>query len=168
MKKNRTVLIVDDEADFLSSMRRALRKEPYYALFAETAFSAIEMVESNDVDLIVSDYMMPEMNGLELLRHLHRHQPHIVSIMLTAVSEIDIAIRAVNEIGIYKFFLKPIEINALKQILRRAVNASITGSDRQRSLQRSRSRDALIEELEREFPGISNVRRDDDGFCILE
>lgn len=168
MKKVSTILIVDDEADFLSSMRRVLRKEPYHVRFAQNGPAAIEIVENEDVDLVVTDYVMPDMNGLELIENLRQRHPHIIAIMLTAVSEIDIAIKAVNDVGIFKFFLKPVQTNTLKGVLRRTVELLESAPAERSVFQAFRSRDAILADLEREYPGITSVRRDADGCCIME
>jgi len=166
MKKHRNVLIVDDEVDFLSSMRRALRKEPYRVLTAESGKAALRIMEEQDVDLVVSDYMMPEMNGLTLIKRIQRDYPHILTIMLTALAELDIAMQAINEAGVYKFILKPVEINSFRITLRRALESLDLMAEKAALQQKIKTRDAILQELERKHPGITKVDRDDDGYVL--
>ncbi|MBI9086104.1 MAG: response regulator [Desulfobacterales bacterium] len=166
MKKHRNVLIVDDEVDFLSSMRRALRKEPYRVLTAESGKAALRIIKAQNVDLVVSDYMMPEMDGLTLIKRIQSDYPHILTIMLTALAELDIAMQAINEAGVYKFILKPVEINSFRITLRRALESLDLLAEKEGLLQKIKNRDALLQELERKHPGITKVERDVDGYIL--
>lgn len=158
-----SILIVDDEVDFLSSIQRALRKEPYQVLVADNGPEALQILKNKAVSLVISDYMMPEMDGLALIKQIHTDHPRILTIMLTALSEIDIAMRAINEAGVYKFMLKPVEINSLKVLLQRALESFDLITENEELLQKIKNRDAVLEELERKNPGITSVERDDDG-----
>jgi len=165
MKKH-TILIVDDERDFLSSMRRALRKEPYRLVTAENGAEAPEVLENQEISLVVSDYMMPEMDGLTLIKRIHTQYPHILSIMLTALSEIDIAMQAINDAGVYKFILKPVEINSLRITLQRALESLDLIAEKEGLLQKVKNRDAILQKLEDQHPGITKVERDVDGYVL--
>lgn len=165
MKRHHKVLIVDDQTDFLSSMRRALRKEPYQVLTAEGGKAALRIMKAQVVDLVVSDYMMPEMSGLTLIKQIQSDYPHILPIMLTALAELDIAMQAINEAGVYKFILKPVEINSFRITLRRALESLDLMAENVALQQKIKTRDAILQELERKHPGITKWR-DDDG-CVL-
>jgi len=166
MKGHHKVLIVDDETDFLSSMRHALRKEPYQVLTAEGGKAALRIMKAQDVDLVLSDYMMPEMDGLALIKRIQRDYPHILTIMLTALAELDIAMQAINEVGVYKFILKPVEINSLKITLIRALESLDLMTEKMELWQKIKTRDAILQELERKHPGITKVERDADGYVL--
>jgi len=158
--KQHTILIVDDEIDFLSSMRRALFKEPYKVLTAENGSQALQILKDKDISLVISDYMMPEMDGLTLIKQIQADYSHVLIIMLTALAEIDIAMQAINDAGVYKFILKPIEIKGLKVTLRRAIESLDLMSERNGLLQKTKNRDAILQELERKHPGITRVDND--------
>jgi two-component system, probable response regulator PhcQ len=168
MVKPHTILIVDDEVDFLSSMRRALRKEPYAVLTAENGVEALRILRAHDVSLVVSDYMMPEMDGLTLIKRIQTGHPRILTIMLTALSEIDIAMRAINEAGVYKFILKPVEILNLRITLRRALESMDLMAEKEGLVQQVKNRDAVLRDLERKHPGITKVERDADGYVLSQ
>jgi DNA-binding NtrC family response regulator len=117
--KQQKIMIVDDEVDFLASMKRAFRREPYDLITALNGKSALELFKNREVDLVISDYKMPEMDGLTLLKNISIVAPQIPTIMLTAVRDIDITLKAVNDVGTYNFFLKPIDIVYLKSAIKK-------------------------------------------------
>ncbi|MBI9085089.1 MAG: response regulator [Desulfobacterales bacterium] len=111
------IMFVDDEADFLSSVQRGLRKEPYKVITARSGEAALEKIRTGSIDLVVSDYKMPGMDGLALLRKIREENERIQSIMITAVSDVNITVEALHFLGVSKFFLKPIDIDQLKPVL---------------------------------------------------
>jgi DNA-binding NtrC family response regulator len=163
----RTILVVDDEVDFLSSMRRSLRKEPYQVITSDNGSAALQLLTRHEISLVISDYKMPEMDGLILLKKIRLDYPHIITIMLTALSEVDIAMKAVNDVGVYKFLMKPVEINSLKVTLRRALESLDLRVERDDLLQKIKRRDNVLNELERKHPGITLVDLDADGNYII-
>lgn len=168
MPRQRSILVVDDEADFLSSIRRLLRKEPYSVLTAESGTAALDLLARNPVSIVVSDYRMPGINGLALLRQVRSQYPEILTIMLTAISEIDIAMKAINDAGVYKFFLKPVEIHDLKLTLKRATEHLDLVAERNGLRRELGTRDSLLRNLENRYPGITKVERDKNGAYILK
>ncbi len=163
-----TILIVDDERDFLSSMRRLLRKEPYSLLFAENGREALEVLQENTVSLVLADYLMPGMDGVELLKEVRLRYPHVITIMLTALSEVDVAMSAVNEAGVYKFLLKPVEPYSLKLTLQRALEFLDLTRERDDLHLKFNAHDAMLQKLEHDHPGITRVERDEDGCYIVD
>lgn len=102
-----TVLLVDDEAGVLKALKRIFVDDNYKILTAENAASALEILKNNKAHLIISDNMMPGMPGTELLKIIRSKYPDTIRIMLTAHSETDIVMTAVNEGAVYKFITKP-------------------------------------------------------------
>lgn len=157
------VLIVDDEINVLNAFERTLRHQPYTVFTAGGGREALKLLEAREVHLIVSDFNMPQMNGLTFLKQVKALYPHILSIMLTGHSEIQIAVNAINEAGVYKFIQKPWDNEDLKITLRRALESIDLVTERDRLLQKVKSRDTILQELEKKFPGISKVDRDETG-----
>lgn len=162
------ILLVDDEPNVLKAFQRALRKEPYILLTAQSAEEGLKLLEAREVSLVISDYNMPRMNGLEFLKSIKTQYPHILAIMLTGQAEIQIAVQAINEAGVYKFIQKPWDDQDLKITILRALESLDLLTERNRLLQKIKSRDAILNELEKKHPGITKVRRDEDGYMILE
>jgi DNA-binding NtrC family response regulator len=116
------VLFVDDEPDVLSSLSRFLRKEPYRKVFAESGLKALEILAVQPVAIIVSDLRMPEMNGLALLDKVKASFPEIERLILSATSDMDQIIDAINSGDVFRFIQKPLEPVSFKQIVRDAVD----------------------------------------------
>jgi two-component system, probable response regulator PhcQ len=163
-----SILMVDDEPHILNAFQRALRKESYAVMTAESGEEGLKLLEAREFSLVISDYNMPQMNGLEFFRTVKTLYPHLLTIMLTGQAEMNIAIQAINEAGVYKFIQKPWDNAELKITILRALEAIDLATERDRLLQKVKSRDAILEELEHKYPGITQVERDDDGYLILK
>jgi sigma-B regulation protein RsbU (phosphoserine phosphatase) len=115
------ILVVDDDAMVLSGLKRQLRSQ----FNIETALSGKEALktirENGPYAVVVSDFMMPEMDGIELLSRVRDINPETVRIMLTGSSDMKIAIKAVNEGNIFQFHQKPCSADILGQ----AINAGL-------------------------------------------
>jgi len=161
MSPGRSVLIVDDEQSFLSSMRRLLRKETFQVFTTESGEAALALLEAEDISVIVVDYMMPGMDGINLLQRVRRDWPQTVTIMLTAHCELEVALRAINELGIYKFFLKPVSneelIGSIRHALAHLENAPQNTPHLFGSI---KSKEACLRALEQDFPGITKFELD--------
>jgi DNA-binding NtrC family response regulator len=162
------ILMVDDEKNVLGAFRRVLRQEPYTLFTAENGEEGLKLLEARDISLIISDYNMPKMNGLDFLKQVQVLHPHVLSIMLTGQAEMEIAIEAINEAGVYKFIQKPWNDEDLKITIRRTLEAIDLSRERDRLLQKIKSRNAILNDLERKFPGITKVEKDEDGFMVID
>jgi DNA-binding NtrC family response regulator len=162
-----SVLIVDDEPNVLNAFQRTLRKQPYTLFTAESGEMALTLLQARDISLVISDYNMPQMNGLEFLKQVKSLYPHTLSMMLTGQAEIQIAVQAINEAGVYKFIQKPWDNEDLKITIIRALESIDLATERDRLLQKVKSRDIILNDLEKQFPGITKVERDEDGYMII-
>ncbi|GGC65103.1 hypothetical protein GCM10011396_10110 [Undibacterium terreum] len=106
-KPQRTLLIVDDEPNILASIRRLLRREGYQILVANSGMEGLSILETNSVDVIISDQRMPNMTGVEFLRKAKLSHPDTVRIVLSGYTELQSITDAINEGAIYKFLTKP-------------------------------------------------------------
>ncbi|MBL7152330.1 MAG: response regulator [Phycisphaerae bacterium] len=105
--EKRTVLFVDDEERLLRSLKTGLLDEPYNSIFAESGKKALEVLKSNDVQVLVTDMRMPEMNGLELLRIVKQEYPNIIRMVLSGYTQITTLLTAINQGEVYRFITKP-------------------------------------------------------------
>ena len=167
MKKH-TILIVDDEEMILKSICRVLRNEDYQILTANNGEKGLSLLKDHEVHLIISDQRMPGMNGIDFLKQIKIDFPQILTIMLTGNTEIEIAMNAINEAGVYKFILKPWNDNNLKVTIRRALETLELIWERDSLLQQVKTHDAILEDLENKYPGISKVERDENGYVICD
>src|SRR3990167_538665 len=101
------ILLVDDEPKVLKSMQRIFRQENYQITLAGNGQEALEHLKNGAFQLMISDYMMPIMNGAELLKRAKAIQPEMIRIMLTGHADTGAVMGAINEGAVYKFILKP-------------------------------------------------------------
>jgi two-component system probable response regulator PhcQ len=164
----RRVLFVDDEPHVTESLKRALRKEPYEVLSANSADEALEVLARQPVDVVISDEKMPGMQGSEFLAVVCKQYPETIRIIMTGHGSIEAAIRAINEGEIYRFLTKPCNEVDLAITIRQALQMKdLTGISR-RLLQKNKHQSAILQELEKEHPGITKVKRTATGAIILD
>ncbi len=101
------LLLVDDEPNILSALRRVFQRENYELLFASNGNEALRIIEKQPVELIMTDFMMPGMNGSELLREVRERWPNTIRIMLTGHANTDAVMGSIKEGAVYRFILKP-------------------------------------------------------------
>jgi DNA-binding NtrC family response regulator len=117
-----TLVIVDDEEMVLNSLGSFLELETDYNIKPFTSPSAaLEYAAQGEADVIVSDFLMPDMNGIELLRSFSKIHPQAPRILLTGYADKDSAIRAINDIGLFQYIEKPWDNDNLLIVLRNAL-----------------------------------------------
>ena len=120
---NPRILLVDDEPDILDSLQRALRKQKFDVSTANSGFNALQHLENNPVDIVVSDLNMPGMTGVDLLAKVAEQYPETIRIMLTAHSDLDLILKAINEGRVWGYLQKPWDNQALIITLNQALKA---------------------------------------------
>jgi diguanylate cyclase (GGDEF)-like protein len=128
----RTLLLVDDEANILSALKRLLRQENYTILTANSGQEGLEVLAKHAVDVIVSDQRMPGMTGVEFLRQAKDLYPDTVRIVLSGYTELQSVTDAVNEGAIYKFLMKPWEDSQLRAHVEEAFRRKEMGDENRR------------------------------------
>ncbi len=164
--ENPTILLVDDEENIIKSLKRGLLDDHYTILTAGNGDEALAKLEDHHVDMVISDQKMPGMSGVEFLQQVKIDYPHILTIMLTAYAEIETAMDAINEAGVYKFILKPWDEADLRITIKRALESQQLVTERDALLEQVKKRDAALKSLETEDPGITKVIRDADGYIL--
>lgn len=120
------VLLVDDEEMVVTSIKSFLTLETDYDVVAFTSpQEALEFVKGNKVDLVISDYLMPDMDGIEFLAHIKDAQPEATRVLLTGYADKENAIKAINDVGLYQYIEKPWENEDLKLIIRNGLEKRI-------------------------------------------
>ncbi|HSF16730.1 MAG TPA: sigma-54 dependent transcriptional regulator [Vicinamibacteria bacterium] len=107
------ILVVDDEESMRQLLEIALGKDGYRVTAAESGGAAIQLLEENAYDLVISDIKMPDMSGVEVLRHVKETDPSIPVIMVTAYASAETAVEALR-LGAYDYLTKPFKVEELK------------------------------------------------------
>jgi len=124
------ILVIDDEASYLDLMKGLLNEEGFVNVLTEVnPLNVLPLLQRTDIDLILLDIFMPEMNGLELLEKIYAEYPEIPVIVITAVNEVQIALKAIK-LGAYEFITKPPDTDRLLLTIRRALAKRLLESER--------------------------------------
>jgi CheY-like chemotaxis protein len=115
-----TLLIVDDEAQILSALKRSLCREGYEIVAVETAAAALRILDGQHIDAILSDHKMPGMSGVQLLERAAELWPRTVRMLITGWTE-EIPPERLREIGVCALVTKPWDDARLKTTLRRVL-----------------------------------------------
>jgi DNA-binding NtrC family response regulator len=161
------IMLVDDEAHVLSALTRALIDEPFEIITATSGSQALELMAGKAVKVIVSDERMVGMQGSELLAEVKRRSPQTIPILLTGHATLDAAMRAVNVGEIYRFFLKPWDDTQLRFALQSAIETYDLEAENRRLLATIKNQALEIKILEKRYPGISRVERNENGTFML-
>jgi type II secretory ATPase GspE/PulE/Tfp pilus assembly ATPase PilB-like protein/FixJ family two-component response regulator len=102
-----TLLFVDDEENVLSALKRIFLEENYNILTSTSAAKALEIMENQPVQLVISDHRMPGMTGAEMLKCIKDKWPETIRIMLTGYADVNSIMGAVKDGAVYKFITKP-------------------------------------------------------------
>ena len=102
-----TVLIVDDELPHVTALAKAFRREGHEVLEAGNGREALELLRQTPVNLVITDLMMPEMDGLDVLKAVQTLFPDIEVILMTAIGTVEKAVEAMR-LGAYDFVTKPV------------------------------------------------------------
>ena len=159
--RKRKILIVDDDPGIRASLAVILQSWGFEPLQASNAPEATAMVERQDPDIVISDVVMPETSGLELLSHLKSGDPHRPVLLITAQGSIDMAVEAMKQ-GARDFLTKPLtDLPKLKSLL----------DDAEREIELRRKAKRLTTRIETEgvssdFVGTSKAMR--EVFALIE
>ena len=176
-----SLLIVDDELNVLNALRRMCLNrtmlpaipDPSVTTFT-SPLEAIEYLRDHPVDLVLSDFRMPEMDGAAFLTRVKDIRPDAARIILSACADIDGIARAINDAGIFRFVTKPWSDTELKAAIVSVLafrnlqleNRRLANEVRQQRSTISRQQ-LELDRLERESPGITHVRWTADGGVLV-
>ena len=120
------IVIVDDEQLVLSSLNSLLSLETDYNIITFlSAKEAIKFIGDNDTDLVLSDYLMPEMDGISFLSKVRELKPEIPRIILTGYADKENAIKAINEVGLFQYIEKPWDNDNLLIVIRNGIEKQL-------------------------------------------
>lgn len=178
------ILLVDDEENILKALRRLLSSTPCvydgieYKLKVDIFTSpqaALEHAASNPVDLVLSDYRMPTMDGVAFLKAFREIQPDAARLILSGYADLNALVGAINEAQIYRFLNKPWNDYELVSSIAQALAYRNLMRENQQIADQARVERGVMsaEELERrkleaQEPGITRVNWGPDGSVILD
>jgi DNA-binding NtrC family response regulator len=147
------ILLVDDEEMVLNSIKSFFSIESAYELVTHTSpIKALQEIERNDMnfDLVISDYLMPEMDGITFLAKVKERLPFVPRILLTGYADKENAIKAINNVGLYQYIEKPWDNEDLKLVIRNGLEKTVL----------LKQLEEKIQEVERAHRDLSDVQKD--------
>jgi len=118
MRDTGKVLVVDEDVNFLSSLKYALRAEPYDVWTVDTFERALEIIEHNEISVLILD--IPEVNGLDFIQRILEKRPNLPIIVISAFATSGMAIKAMDG-GAYDFLTKPFDLEKIKTVIEDAI-----------------------------------------------
>lgn len=114
-----TILVIDDERGIRQSFNMALKDE-YHVLLAGSGEKAIDIFQKNPIDLILLDILLPDIDGIDLLKKLKHTDPNTEIVMVTAVNDLKTAVKAIK-LGAYEYIIKPFIVDDVLTVIGRAL-----------------------------------------------
>jgi two-component system probable response regulator PhcQ len=168
-----SILLVDDEPNVLTSLSRILKQ--YHLTTATSSEEALLIAAERQFDVVISDYRMPGINGVEFLCRFKRIQPDAIRMVLTGFADLEGMQQAINDAEVFRFINKPWNnlelLHAVENGLefRRVFLENRELADQVRAQQvLLDEKDAILKALEEEEPGITKVNWAADGSIILD
>lgn len=145
------VLIVDDEDMILTSLSSFLELETDYEVVTFSSVKeALNYVRKNKIDLVISDYLMPEMDGISFLAQVKEIDPHATRIILTGYADKENAIKAINDVGLFQYIEKPWNNDDLKIVIR-------NGLEKQKLMRELQKK---VEEIQKAYSDLQGLHRE--------
>lgn len=145
-----SVMIVDDEEMVITSIKAFLQLETDFTVHGFTdAEQAARFAEESSIDVAISDYLMPKMNGIQLLGRIKEAQPETSRVLLTGHADKQSAIQAINQVSLFQYLEKPWDNSQLLLVIR-------SGAERARLFRELRTK---VEELDSANSHLKNVQR---------
>jgi DNA-binding NtrC family response regulator len=115
-----TILVADDEPNIRRVLEAMFSKEGYTVLTAENGKRALDLASTNQVDILISDLIMPDMTGVEVLQKVKQLHPHCSAVIVTAYGTIKSAVEAMRY-GAYTYLQKPFDMDEVRLVIKKAV-----------------------------------------------
>lgn len=169
------IQLLDDEPHILSALQRVLRPHHWEVHAFSDGQQALQALTEHEYAVIVSDYKMPNLDGITYLQFAKQRQPNAMRMVLSAHGDRHSMMQAINRAEIYRFLSKPWEDYEIETALQAAIDLYLLRDENQRLLAQVRSQQSTLQHqeqelrrLEAEHPGITRVRRDEQGAVLLD
>lgn len=113
-ERNINVLYIDDELSNLTALRSLFRREKFNVFIADNIHDALGIIKRENIQVVITDYKMPGKNGAECMEIIHRTNPNIIGVALSAYSTVDIEKEFKEKGDVLRFIKKPFNFNELK------------------------------------------------------
>jgi response regulator RpfG family c-di-GMP phosphodiesterase len=143
----RTILCVDDEPFILTALQRLLRSSGHKVLTAEGGEAALTLMNSEPVDLLISDMRMPVMSGADLMQKVRARWPHITRLLLTGHSDVNATISAINDGQVHRYLTKPWSDAELLLTIRESFEHKFLEEEKQRLEALTNQQNAELKDL---------------------
>jgi DNA-binding NtrC family response regulator len=161
------IVCVDDDPQVARMLARSLKREQLNPMATTEPEEALEWVLENDVAVLISDFEMPLMNGIELAARVKQLRPTTVRILMTAHVTADTAVRGINTGGVFRFVPKPFDLAQLATIVHEGVDhhkeLAAVAAERDQVVRRGR----VTADLEARFPSLTTPARALDGAYVV-
>lgn len=145
------IVLVDDEEMVLTSLNAFLSLETDYRVSVFTSpQAALQFISDNEIDMVISDYLMPQMDGIAFLSEVRSIKPEVTRIILTGYADKENAIKAINEVGLFQYIEKPWDNDDLLIIIR-------NGLEKQRLMKQLQKK---IEEINKAYADLQGLHRE--------
>lgn len=115
-----TILVIEDDAPQLRALTGFLKRQHFRILWSTSGVGGIRTAREQSIDLVLTDYRMPDKNGLDVLREIKKINPEIAVILMTAYGNVEMAVQSMKE-GAFDYLTKPIDLDELEIIIRKAL-----------------------------------------------
>ena len=141
------ILCVDDEPNVLSALRRMFMLEGCTISSADSGAAALQAMESDRFDVLISDMQMPEMNGAQLLQQVRQQWPDTMRLLLTGTADLANAVAAINQGEIYRYISKPWNDDELLGVVKGAVAFASLAKERERLTALTQAQNKALEDM---------------------
>lgn len=169
------IQLLDDDPHILSALQRVLRPHRWEVHSYSDGQAALDALTEHEYAVIISDYQMPNLDGITYLQFAKQRQPHAIRMMLSAHGDRQSMMQAINRAEIHRFLSKPWDDYELEAAIKSAIDLYGLRVENQRLLAQVRSQQSAIDlqelelrRLENENPGITRVKRDNQGRVLLD
>lgn len=164
------IVLIDDEVRILNSLHRMLRLRGWNITTYSSPQKALEALAGSDVDVVISDYRMPDMDGAEVLKHVRSLCPDAMRIIMSGQADMEGVLKAINEAEIYRFITKPWTDAEFIMVIESALQFRALKKENEELAAIVRAQRSQLEKqaqelqrLENDSPGITSVKWCEDG-----
>ncbi len=151
------ILLVDDEPNVVSALKRALHKEGFKIFTANSGQEGLEVLRSRLIDAVISDQDMPGLKGTEFLELVRAEFPDTARFILTGKATLEVAMSAINSGEIFRFFTKPCSHIEVAAAIRQALDQRDLLTVTKRLVRTLHRQTSMLEAIEDEEPGITQM-----------